>query len=326
MLHLLRFCMKIEWTFWTKWSNLPNGALSKQHIKLLYWIQMWTTLTQRRALWSSSKNSRCVRGHWCHAWTDNARSSYDITWNRGIIGHWFHQHTSNIAWITTRKKDLHSLGTAQFDNQWKNKFGKKLELTREHFRAIIFNNFRRWLSHECIDEPNYLFGDKAPSYSTVKNWFNKFNCGRRSLKDEVHEGRPKTAVVSVNFDAVRELIMHDRHVTYREIKASLGISFNIAWIPGRKKDLFSLKKRFVSIGVKKYWKNMIAVLQKTFVRSSQVTNHGLIRMSLKQNNIPPCGSLKTSQSQRKLFVEEAADGRLFLRQNLSCGDGSTLAL
>ena len=28
----LRFCMKIQWTFWTKWSNLPNGALSKQHI------------------------------------------------------------------------------------------------------------------------------------------------------------------------------------------------------------------------------------------------------------------------------------------------------
>ena len=25
--------MKIEWTFWTKWSNSPNGALSKQHIK-----------------------------------------------------------------------------------------------------------------------------------------------------------------------------------------------------------------------------------------------------------------------------------------------------
>ena len=30
----LRFCMKIEWTFWTEWSNLPNGALSKQHISL----------------------------------------------------------------------------------------------------------------------------------------------------------------------------------------------------------------------------------------------------------------------------------------------------
>ena len=83
-----------------------------------------------------------------------------------------------------------------------------MELTREHFRAIIFYNFRRGLSRqECIDELKSLFGDKAPSYSTVKNWFNEFNCGRRSLKDEVRECHPKTAVVPENIDAVRELIM-----------------------------------------------------------------------------------------------------------------------
>ena len=100
-----------------------------------------------------------------------------------------------------------------------------MELTREHFRAIIFHNFRRGLSRqECIDELKSLYGDEAPSYSTVKNWFNEFNRGRRSLKDEDREGRPKTAVVPENIDAVRELIMQDRHVTYREIEASLGIS------------------------------------------------------------------------------------------------------
>ena len=69
-----------------------------------------------------------------------------------------------------------------------------------------------------------LFGDKAPCHSSVKNWFDKFNCRRRSLKDEVREGRPKTAVASDNIYAVRELIMQDCHVTYREIQLSLGIS------------------------------------------------------------------------------------------------------
>ena len=62
------------------------------------------------------------------------------------------------------------------------------------------------------------------SCSTVKNWFTEFNCGRRSLKDEVREAPSKTAVVSENIEAVRELIMQDRPVTYREIKACLGIS------------------------------------------------------------------------------------------------------
>ena len=58
----------------------------------------------------------------------------------------------------------------------------------------------------------------------MKNWFNEFNCERRSARDEVREGRPKTAVVSDNIDAVRELIMQDRFVTERDIKASLCIS------------------------------------------------------------------------------------------------------
>ena len=36
---------------------------------------------------------------------------------------------------------------------------KKNELTREHFRSIIFYNFRRGLSQECIDELKSLFGN-----------------------------------------------------------------------------------------------------------------------------------------------------------------------
>lgn len=85
-----------------------------------------------------------------------------------------------------------------------------MELTREHFRAIIFHNF--------------IYGNEAPSYSTIKNWYNEFNRGRQSLKDEPREGRPTTVVVPENVDAVHELIKHDRQVTYREIEASLGIS------------------------------------------------------------------------------------------------------
>ena len=46
---------------------------------------------------------------------------------------------------------------------------------------------------ECIDELKFLYGDEAPSYSTMKNWSNQFNRGRRSLKDEIRKGPPKTA-------------------------------------------------------------------------------------------------------------------------------------
>ena len=38
-----------------------------------------------------------------------------------------------------------------------------MELIREHFRSIIFHNF---------DELKLLNGNEAPSYSTMKHWFN----------------------------------------------------------------------------------------------------------------------------------------------------------
>ena len=137
-----------------------------------------------------------------------------------------------------------------------------MELTRKHFRSIIFYNFRRGLSpQECIGAFKSLSCDKASSYSTVKKWFNEFNRGRSSLKDEFREAHPKTVVVSGNIDAVRDLIMQDRHVTCREIKTSLGTSSTsihsilhehlavnkicFRWIPP---NLTIAQKRFFSIG------------------------------------------------------------------------------
>ncbi|GBP82635.1 hypothetical protein EVAR_48516_1 [Eumeta japonica] len=48
------------------------------------------------------------------------------------------------------------------------------------------------------------------------------------LTDEF-KGQSKSVVVPQNINAVRELIMQDRHVAYREMKASLGIS-DESWI------------------------------------------------------------------------------------------------
>ena len=68
------------------------------------------------------------------------------------------------------------------------------------------------------------FGDEAPSKTTVDRWYQEFSLGRRSLQDEFREGRPTSVVLPETIDAVRELIKQYRHVTYREIEESLGIS------------------------------------------------------------------------------------------------------
>ncbi|CAH2005212.1 unnamed protein product [Acanthoscelides obtectus] len=100
-----------------------------------------------------------------------------------------------------------------------------MELNREHFRAIIYYNFQRQLSHqECLAELLSVFGNEAPHQSTISRWYVEFKRGRVSLSDIPGVGAPKTAVTQENVDAVRKLIIEDRHVTYREIEASLKIS------------------------------------------------------------------------------------------------------
>ena len=44
------------------------------------------------------------------------------------------------------------------------------------------------------------------------------------LQDEFREGRSKSVVVPKAIDAMRQLILQNRHVTYREIETTLGIS------------------------------------------------------------------------------------------------------
>lgn len=93
-----------------------------------------------------------------------------------------------------------------------------MELNRERKRSIIFYNYRRGLSQqECMEKFYSIFSDEAPSRTSVYRWFGEFKRDRSSLQDEFREGRPKSVFVPETIDAVRELIMQDRHVTYREI-------------------------------------------------------------------------------------------------------------
>ena len=99
-----------------------------------------------------------------------------------------------------------------------------MKLNCEHFRTINFYNFRRGLTQrQCIDELNSIFGDEVPSRTSVYRLYGVFNRGRSSLQAEC-KGRPKSVVVAETIDAVRQLILQERHVTYHEIETTLGIS------------------------------------------------------------------------------------------------------
>ena len=98
-----------------------------------------------------------------------------------------------------------------------------MELNREHFRAIIFYNFQRGLTQQqCIDKLNSIFSDEAASRTSAFRWYGELNRGRSSRQDEFRECRPKSFVVPETIDAVRQRILQDRHVTYREIETGIS--------------------------------------------------------------------------------------------------------
>ncbi|GBP70397.1 hypothetical protein EVAR_45664_1 [Eumeta japonica] len=100
-----------------------------------------------------------------------------------------------------------------------------MDLTRENFLAIIYYDFRCGVTQkQCINQLTSTFGNEAPSKTTVRHWLSEFKRERFIFTDEFKEGHAKSVVLPQNVDAVQELIIQDRHITYREIKASLSIS------------------------------------------------------------------------------------------------------
>ena len=82
-----------------------------------------------------------------------------------------------------------------------------------------------------------------------------------SIEVEFRVGRPKSVVVPETIDGVRQLILQDRHVIYREVETTLGITgtsihsilhehLTVKKIVrvGSHTICPSLKKRLVSIG------------------------------------------------------------------------------
>ncbi|CAH1996463.1 unnamed protein product [Acanthoscelides obtectus] len=107
-------------------------------------------------------------------------------------------------------------------------------MSLEHFRDIIYYNFQRQLSQqECLAELVSVFGNEAPHQSAISRWYEEFKRGRVGLSDDLRVGAPKTAVTKENVDAVRKLIIEDRHTSIQKIlHEELGVRKLVSrWIP-----------------------------------------------------------------------------------------------
>ena len=66
--------------------------------------------------------------------------------------------------------------------------------------------------------------EQAPSQHTLFNWFRQFQRNKFSVQDIPRSDRLSTSVTEQTIDAVRRIIEDDRHLTYQQIEAILGIS------------------------------------------------------------------------------------------------------
>ena len=69
-----------------------------------------------------------------------------------------------------------------------------------------------------------MYGDNAPSFTTVKFWAAEFKRGRKSLGDDERSGRPKTATADDNIAKVHQMVLDDRRIKVREIAEVMKMS------------------------------------------------------------------------------------------------------
>ena len=71
-------------------------------------------------------------------------------------------------------------------------------MRREHFRALIFYDFKVGVNQEeSVQRLQLAFGDDSTARTTVFRWFKEFSRGRSFFQDEILTGRPPSAVVRI---------------------------------------------------------------------------------------------------------------------------------
>ena len=70
------------------------------------------------------------------------------------------------------------------------------------FLQLFFITFGMDCQDEDFNEFNSLYSNGAPSYSTAKSWYNKFNLCWCLIQDQFCTGHQKSVIVPKNINAV----------------------------------------------------------------------------------------------------------------------------
>ena len=122
-----------------------------------------------------------------------------------------------------------------------------MKMDKIEYRAVIKYLFLKGNTPTQIkDELDSVYGDSAPSFTTVKFWAAEFKRGRKSLGDDERSGRPKTATTDENIAKVHEMVLDDRRIKVREIAEVMNMSKErVCHILNQHLDMRKLSARWV---------------------------------------------------------------------------------
>lgn len=94
----------------------------------------------------------------------------------------------------------------------------------EHRAVIKFLTKENVSPKDITDRMAKIYGQDAPSYSTIKKWAALFRAGRISLDDDPRSGRPSTAITEENVRQIEKMVMGDRRLKVLQIASEVGLS------------------------------------------------------------------------------------------------------
>ena len=102
---------------------------------------------------------------------------------------------------------------------------KKQITERLEIRKYILARCNLGVSRYIIsEEVTSIFGESTVSKKTIYRWVSSFNHGRTSISDNMHTGRPTSAVTNSNISKIRELLKIDGRLSVQKIANTIGIS------------------------------------------------------------------------------------------------------
>ncbi|GFV57748.1 histone-lysine N-methyltransferase SETMAR [Trichonephila clavipes] len=193
------------------------------------------------------------------------------------------------------------------------------------YRAIIKYLFLKDNTPTQIQvEMDYVYGDSAPSFATVKFWAAKFKRSRKSLGDDERSGRPNTATTDGTIVKVHQMGLDDPRTKVRDIAEVMNMAKGrVSHILNQHLGMRKLSARWVShlltLGQKRVRKNISNALLAQFRRVLEPITYcrGNLDTPLyarNKNTVPAVGykgGTGSKKSKSCLFGRES-DGDCFL--------------